>query len=192
MIRTKSTRTLLGCLALVLALTACGEDAPTTSQEPGDAAGTTPDATAESTPAPDTGATGDPTTEGSAAAGLAVAESPLGGIVVDGEGNTLYLFDNDEGSGESTCEGDCAANWPPFTVEGDVEAGAGLDSALVGTTERSDGTTQVTYNGHPLYYFAADQAPGDANGQAVGDIWWVVGPDGEAIRDAAASSGMGY
>lgn len=111
---------------------------------------------------------------------VAVASSDLGDILVDGEGFTLYMFANDSG-GESTCYDQCASVWPALVVEGEAAAGDGADASLLGTTERTDGTTQVTYNGHPLYYYEPDEAPGDTNGQGVGDVWFVVGPDGEPI-----------
>lgn len=120
-------------------------------------------------------------TESPAAASLAVEDSDLGQIAVDAEGRTLYVFLADEGS-ESTCYDDCEASWPPLTVEGDPVAGEGVDGSLLGTTERTDGSTQVTLDGHPLYYFAADETPDDMNGQGVGDVWYVVSPEGQAIK----------
>ncbi|HEX6257820.1 MAG TPA: hypothetical protein VFZ70_18575, partial [Euzebyales bacterium] len=124
---------------------------------------------------------------------IEVTDSDLGEILVDGEGMTLYVFDNDT-DGNSTCYDDCEANWPAFT--GDVSAGDGVDDGLLGSSERDDGTMQVTYDGQPLYYFAGDQAPGDLNGQAVGDIWWVVDPDGQKITEevsqASTSDRGGY
>jgi predicted lipoprotein with Yx(FWY)xxD motif len=121
-------------------------------------------------------------TEAPADATVAVEDSDLGQIVVDGaDGATLYVFLADEGT-ESTCYDDCEASWPPLTVEGDPVAGDGIDQSLLGTTERTDGSTQVTLDGHPLYFFANDQTPDDTNGQGVGDIWYVVAPDGTAIQ----------
>lgn len=183
---------LAAAVAAVLLLAGCGggEDDPGaagtddqtevpddgTEEEPGD--GGTEDA--------DDGA--DETMDGAV---LATAETDLGTVLVDGEGMTLYLFDNDADS-ESACYDSCAATWPPLT--GEVSAGDGVDASLIGTTERTDGTTQVTYDGNPLYYYAADSAPGDTTGQAVGGVWWVVGPDGSRITDeaSAASDGDGY
>jgi len=109
-----------------------------------------------------------------AAGGLMVSETAeLGQFLTDAEGMTLYIFSNDEmGSGKSVCNDDCAANWPPFYVEG-----AALPEGVPGeltTITRDDGSEQLAYNGMPLYYFAADQAPGDTTGQAVGDVWWVA------------------
>lgn len=116
----------------------------------------------------------------SAAQSLAVASSDLGDIVTDAEGFTLYVFQPDE-QGDSTCYGTCEDTWPPLV--GEVEAGDGIDAALLGSSERTDGSLQVTYDGWPLYYFAADGAPGDTNGQLVGDVWFVIAPDGTPIRE---------
>ncbi len=107
-----------------------------------------------------------------------VAASELGDILTDADGRTLYLFIPD-GQGPSVCNDGCAAAWPPLT--GEPVAGDGTDAALLGTAERADGTTQATYNGWPLYYYADDAAPGDTNGQAANDVWWVITPTGDAI-----------
>ncbi len=133
---------------------------------------------------------GGPTSAGSEAAAaptVAVADSDLGSIRVDAEGNTLYLFNNDTGS-ESTCYQDCASNWPALEADGEPTAGEGIDQELLATTERTDDTTQVTYNDHPLYYFAGDESPGDTNGQNVGDVWFVVSPEGGALTAAAKTA----
>ena len=107
----------------------------------------------------------------------------LGQILVDGNGRTLYLFEADKGS-SSTCYGACAAYWPPLLTGGAPMAGTGVNGSLLGTTKRTDGTTEVTYGGHPLYYVVTDHNPGDATGQAVsnyGAAWYVVGTDGRKI-----------
>jgi predicted lipoprotein with Yx(FWY)xxD motif len=107
-----------------------------------------------------------------------LASSDLGDIIVDDAGNTLYLFVPDA-QGASTCYDDCEANWP---VVGEVtDVGDGVDAALLATSERTNGDVQATYNGWPLYYFANDAAPGDTNGQGVGDVWYVVDASGNAI-----------
>jgi predicted lipoprotein with Yx(FWY)xxD motif len=106
----------------------------------------------------------------------------FGPVLTDAEGRSLYLFTNDtQNSGASSCTGDCLVNWPPLLTDGDPVAGEGLDEALLGTISLPDGTTQVTYNGWPLYYYAEDTAPGDTNGQAVGDVWFLVTAAGEAV-----------
>jgi predicted lipoprotein with Yx(FWY)xxD motif len=112
---------------------------------------------------------------------VAVEESDLGQIVVDADGRTLYRFLADEGS-ESTCYDECEDSWPPLTVEGEPVAGEGVDGSLLGTTARTDGSTQVTLDGHPLYHFGGDQTADDVNGQGVGDVWFVVSPTGDAIQ----------
>ena len=110
---------------------------------------------------------------------VASADREPGEVLVDGDGMTLYLFDRDS-EGESACTGGCAETWPPLF--GTPTVGPGADSDLLGTVERPDGTTQATYGGHPLYLYAPDQAPGDVTGQGVGEVWWVISPDGTAIR----------
>jgi predicted lipoprotein with Yx(FWY)xxD motif len=117
-----------------------------------------------------------------AAGTVTVGTTDLGDVLVDTEGMTLYMFDPDA-QGDSTCYDDCATAWPPLLVDGDPAAGDGVDAALLGTTERTDGTVQVTYNDWPLYYWAQDAAAGDATGQAVNDVWWVLDATGEPIRD---------
>lgn len=175
-------------LVALLLVAACGSTAEDTA-DGDDAAGSADAPTQEAADAGDATEPGDVADDG--AVTLTVADSDLGDIVTDGDGVVLYVFDDDE-DGTSTCAGDCAANWPP--VPGDVTAGDGIDEALLGTTEREDGSTQVTYDGSPLYYYAGDQEPGDTNGQGVGDVWWVVGPDGERITDVSstADDGGGY
>ena len=184
-------RMVTALVVLALALAGCGSDesagADSASAAPADAAEASEPAAEASEPA------AAPASEDAAAAGgdvtVEVAGSDLGDILVDGEGMVLYLFDNDT-DGSSTCYDDCEANWPPLV--GEATAGDGVDDGLLGTTEREDGTMQVTYADQPLYYFAGDQAAGDTNGQAVGDIWWVVGPDGAAITgDGAATDDEG-
>jgi len=122
-----------------------------------------------------------------AAAGATVSLAAISGIpgkaLVGSNGRTLYLFETDK-NGKSTCTGACAAAWPPDTVTGMPHAGRGLSQALLGTVRRSDGTTQVTYNRHPLYYFAGDMSAGTANGQgskAFGAAWYVVNASGNKI-----------
>lgn len=108
------------------------------------------------------------------------ASTDLGTILVDAKGMTLYLFTKDtQNSGKSTCEGQCLAAWPPLL--GEPKAGKGADKSLLGTITRTDGTTQATYNGWPLYYWAKDSAPGDTTGQGVNGVWWVLNAAGDAV-----------
>jgi predicted lipoprotein with Yx(FWY)xxD motif len=137
-----------------------------------------------------------PKTSGGKAATVAVANSGLGKILVDSQGRTLYLFEKDTGT-TSTCSGDCAVDWPPVTATGKPTVGGGLSASKVATTRRSDGTSQVTYNGHPLYLFQGDKSSGDTNGQglnAFGALWYVVSPAGDAITSGSSSGngGNGY
>jgi len=114
---------------------------------------------------------------------ITVKSTSAGRILVDGSGMTVYLFEKDKGS-TSTCTGSCAQYWPPVTTSGAPKAGSGAMSANLGTTKRSDGKTEVTYSGHPLYYYAGDKKPGDVTGQglnAFGALWYVLSPAGKAI-----------
>ena len=173
-------------VAAVLLLAACSDDdEPTstsdTSETAADESTTTaasddPYGSTESTEATDD--TDD--TEAAEGATVAVADSDLGSILVDGQGNTLYLFTNDTQEEASTCTGGCAATWP--ALAGTVAAGEGVDESLIGTVAGEDGTEQATYNGWPLYYYAEDTGPGDTNGQGVGGVWWVVDAEGNAIE----------
>ena len=100
----------------------------------------------------------------------------------------MYVFAPDA-AGEPTCVDDCAANWPPlFATDGSVPAAADeVDPSLLSTADHPDGV-MVTVNGWPLYYFAADVAPGDLNGQGVGGVWWLVSPDGTPLEEATEGS----
>lgn len=121
---------------------------------------------------------------------LQVAERPeQGTYVVDGEGMSLYLFLPDEGA-SSTCYEDCAKAWPPLLLndpQASVNAGEGIDEELLGSTERTDGSQQVTYNGWPLYYFVQDEEPGHVNGQGLRESWYLVTPDGTPSGVSAAA-----
>lgn len=164
-------RVLVTCTSLMLAaaLAACASD---DAAETAEVAPETPaEQVSPEEPAPE-------------ATTVAVADSDRGPHLIDGLGRTLYLFDADT-DGVSTCYDDCAANWPALIAEGDPQVTEGLDPALLGTTQREDGQIQVTYNDWPLYTFANDQEPGNANGQGVGDVWWLVSPEGTAIREGA-------
>jgi predicted lipoprotein with Yx(FWY)xxD motif len=103
--------------------------------------------------------------------------SKYSSFLVDGKRMTLYLFTKDS-PGTSTCTGNCTTSWPPLLTNGTPVAGTGVDSTKFGTTTRADGTTQVTYNGWPLYYFAKDQQPGDSTGDGVGSVWYLITPAG--------------
>jgi predicted lipoprotein with Yx(FWY)xxD motif len=111
----------------------------------------------------------------------------LGTILVDSRGMTLYLYAQDT-SGTSTCYDQCASFWPPLVVTGSPVAGQGIDASLLGTTTRTDGTTQVTYAGHPLYFFAKDAQAGDTAGQGVGGVWNAVSASGAKVESPAPAT----
>lgn len=112
--------------------------------------------------------------------------SGLSTVLVDAEGMTVYEFTEDEGM-TSVCYGECEAAWPPVVASGKPTAGEGAMSADLGTTKRKDGTKQVTYKGHPLYTFAADKAPGEANGNEVEGTWFALDEGGSAVKGTASA-----
>lgn len=156
-------------LALMLALAGCSGSTTTG----GDGVASSP---------PDSSPSAEPTDDGmSSDAALMLAESSLGTIVVDGEGMTVYMFDNDtQGTATSACTGQCLANWPIVTTDSATPAVDGV-TGEVATIDSPDGKKQITLNGWPLYYFAGDSAAGDTAGQGVNDVWWVLSPAGEKI-----------
>jgi predicted lipoprotein with Yx(FWY)xxD motif len=160
----------LAALALVsaLVLAACGSSS--SSGTSSSSTTTTPSSSATSSPRP--------------ASVVATKTNSLGTFLVDAKGRALYLWNADHGS-MSACNGECATDWPPLTTAGTPTAGGQAKSALLGTTKRSDGSREVTYAGHPLYYFAGDSGPGQTSGQgsdSFGSPWWVVSPGGKAIQ----------
>src|ERR1700736_2473618 len=125
---------------------------------------------------------------------IGTAKSALGTILVDSQGRTVYLFTHDSGT-TSKCSGPCATAWPPLVATGAPTATSGANAALLGTSKRADGTTQVTYNGHPLYRFVKDRNAGETNGQGVvafGGSWFAVTVAGnQAGTRAGPNSGSG-
>lgn len=103
--------------------------------------------------------------------------SALGSFLVDSKGMTLYLFTQDTPN-TSNCYSSCAALWPPLLTNGAPTAGTGVTASMLGTTKRTDGTVQVTYNGWPLYYYVTDKAAGDTTGENVQGVWFVITPAG--------------
>jgi predicted lipoprotein with Yx(FWY)xxD motif len=141
---------------------------------------------ATASPTPPKTASGGPATVG-------VATTGLGKILVDSSGRTIYLFKKDSGM-RSACSGACASAWPPVRASGKPTVGGGANASLVGTTARSDGEPQVTYNGQPLYLYQGDQKPGDTTGQgstAYGAAWYALSPAGNQITGQPSSSGGG-
>jgi len=135
------------------------------------------------------------TASGGGATIAAQSEGDLGMILVDSNGRTIYLFEKDSGT-KSSCFGGCASAWPPVRASGKPTTGGGLTASL-GTTPRSDGAAQVTYNGHPLYLFAGDQAAGDTTGQGLtefGGSWFALNTAGDPVTtkpSTTSSSGGG-
>lgn len=125
---------------------------------------------------------------GLAAGGAATVKTrkgKLGTYLVDSQGRSLYLFEKDK-TKKSTCSGACATAWPPLLTTGKPKAAGSAKAGLLGTTKRSDGKTQVTYNGHPLYYFVQDKKAGDTKGEGVdgfGAEWYVLSASGKKIED---------
>lgn len=152
---------MFGALAL---LGACANDDPTVEA---------PEETTEATEAPDDGAAGGI----ELARTVQVAETDLGDVLVNEDQHTLYVFENDTGE-DSTCTGGCAQTWPALMSD-DPTAGDGVDESKLSTNDAG----QVVYNGHPLYTYSGDEEPGDTNGHGVGDVWFAVSPDGEAVED---------
>jgi predicted lipoprotein with Yx(FWY)xxD motif len=171
--------------AFVLAAAACGTGSAASSPAPN----TAPSAATGA--APSAGVTRNGTT-------ISVASTKVGQVLVDGSGRTVYLFEADKGK-DSSCYNACAQAWPPVTTAGGPQSRNCASDALLGTTTRTDGTTEVTYGGHPLYYFIADKKAGDTTGQGInqfGAKWYVLAPSGKKIdTDQAAvppSAGYGY
>jgi predicted lipoprotein with Yx(FWY)xxD motif len=135
------------------------------------------------------------TTKSQSPATVAVAHSDLGNVLVDTHGRTLYQFGADMGT-TSACSGDCAQDWPPLVASGMATVGNGAKPALLGTTTRSDGTQQITYNGHPLYRFAGDHKAGDTNGQGVNEFggrWSALTATGnQPTATTTSGGGNGY
>ena len=134
-----------------------------------------------------------PKTSTGHAATVGVAGTGLGNVLVDSQGRTLYLFAKDHGT-TSACSGGCATEWPPLRVSGKPLAGTGVKSSLLGTTKRSDGKPQVTYNGHPLYLYVGDQKAGDTSGQGItafGAAWFALTASGTQASGSASGSGGG-
>jgi predicted lipoprotein with Yx(FWY)xxD motif len=159
-------------LAGLLALAGCGGD---DESEPANDGATAPQSAPSEPDATETG-------EAEAGEGTVIelGDSEFGSMLFDSNRQAIYIFENDP-EGETVCYDDCAAAWPPVFTEGEPKAGDGVKQSLLGTVERRDGKTQVTYAGKPLYFYANEE-PGEVKCHNVnlnGGLWWVVGPDGK-------------
>jgi predicted lipoprotein with Yx(FWY)xxD motif len=126
---------------------------------------------------------------GSGSTVITTVSSSAGTFLTTRSGHAVYLWSKD-GNGMSACTGACAGMWPPVTATGTVTASGGAKSGDLGTITRSDGTKQVTYDGHPLYFFSGDSGPGMASGQGndgFGAKWWLVSPSGSDVTAAVTS-----
>jgi predicted lipoprotein with Yx(FWY)xxD motif len=173
----------LGASALLAA--GCGSSSKTASST-----------TAAATPASNqqSSSTASTTASASGVSVTAKHDHKLGAILAAGPKKmTVYLFEADKGKA-SSCSGECASAWPPVTTDGSPAASGAAKSSQLGTIQRSDGTTQVTFAGHPLYYFVRDKDSGDAYGQgskAFGAGWYVLSSSGKKVDDDGGDSGKG-
>lgn len=158
------------------------------SSSSGSSSGSTSNSTSPSAAAPAGSASG------SASSTVITTKTSSGGsFLTNSAGRAIYLFMADS-SGKSACSGACAAAWPPVVATGQPTASGGAQSSDLGTITRSDGTKQVTYDGHPLYYFEGDTGPGTDKGQGLngfGALWYLVAPSGSSITTAVTISGSG-
>jgi len=180
--KTRTIALLAVLAATALAAAGCGSSK---SSKASNAANATP-----AYPSETTATTSATTTTPAGGSGTVIAvkhASKLGTILAAGPKKmTVYLFEGDKGVA-SSCAGACAAVWPPVTTSGAAVVHGAAMSADLGTIKRSDGTTQVTYKGHPLYFFAKDKDSGDAYGQGVhgfGSDWYVLKPSGSKVDNS--------
>jgi predicted lipoprotein with Yx(FWY)xxD motif len=164
----------IGAAAGALILVGCGGD---DDDDGGDSAAPAAAATAPA----ETTAT-KPAAGGGAGTTVKTSDSQYGQVLFGGNDQAIYYFDKESGS-KSECYGACAEAWPPVLTEGDPQAGSGVQAGLLGTTPRDDGTTQVTYDGHPLYYYV-DDPKGEVlchNVDEFGGLWLAVQGNGQAV-----------
>jgi predicted lipoprotein with Yx(FWY)xxD motif len=162
--------------AVAMLAAACGGSTPAASGG-GTTSSTTSSPTSSSTTIPA------PTTPADPAVTLKTEVGTAGVWLADQTGRTLYLFTVDKGA-TSGCYAACATTWPPLTTTGSVTVAGNASAGQVGTITRTDGTMQVTYAGHPLYYFGGDTSPGQVKGQGVQGVWFLPGPSGNVMRPA--------
>ncbi len=172
----------------LLALAACAPASPAApAQAPAAPQATvaTPAQAPAAPPQSSTSASGQvPASAGPAVDLKVVRVQNFGLFLTDANGRTLYMFDKDTTNTSNCTTGTCLQNWPPYTAQGTVTADPSLDKTKLGTAARPDGAMQVTFDGHPLYYFAGDKNPGDVKGQGVAGLWHVVSPRGNPMNNA--------
>jgi len=191
----KRTMAVGGVLALGLLASACGSSSTSTASPAASSSGTSGTTTTTSgSSGYSSSGTSASSGSSSAATGAAALKltsvSKVGKVLVDSSGFTLYMFSKDSNH-KSNCTGACAAAWPPLLTSGKATAGSGASSSLVGTVKDSDGKTQVTYNGWPLYTFSGDTKAGEAKGQglvAFGGKWAAVTSAGTPVGATTSSS----
>jgi predicted lipoprotein with Yx(FWY)xxD motif len=170
----------LAPIGAALALAACGSSTAASKSPPNSTAAPPASAAASASTSP----ASTPAPSRRAGAEISVRSSPYGRILRDRTDRTIYLFTHDRGT-SSTCYGACATAWPPVLTKGAPAAGSQLHARLLGTTRRRGGGLQVTFNGHPLYYYVNDIKPGQIlcqNAEEFSGIWLVVSPSGTAVR----------
>ena len=174
-------RSALAFVAIVAVVAgACSSAGATPSPTPAATPASTPAASVAASPsaAAESPSASAAASQASTSYPLAVATVTAGKTLTGEDGKTLYTFTSDtKDSGKSTCNGDCATNWPPYTLEADetLQQDAAASGKVTMIT-RDDGTKQVAYNGMPLYYFGGDKAAGDSNGQGLFNKWFIAAP----------------
>ena len=173
MTRLPALRTLVPALAASLLLAACGSSSKSSSSS--------------TTTAPS------PQASNGGAETIAVSTAKIGKVLTADEGRTVYLFEKDKG-GKSSCYGACAQAWPPVLTTGKPKAGSGAEASKLDTAKRTDGKAQVTYYGHPLYYYVTDTKPGQTTGNGLkqfGAEWYAMNASGAKVENKSSSKGSG-
>jgi predicted lipoprotein with Yx(FWY)xxD motif len=176
--RTKLVAGVGGALGAAVVVAACSSGASSSAAAPAAPAASPAGGSSSSAGASSSGGTV-----------ITTAKSSGGTVLASSSGRAVYLWAKDTGD-MSNCNGACAGAWPPVTTTGTATASGGAQASDIGTITRSDGTKQVTYDGHPLYYFSGDSGPGTASGQgsdAFGAKWWLVAPTGSDITAGVTS-----
>jgi predicted lipoprotein with Yx(FWY)xxD motif len=177
--RTSFVRLLVITALGVVALTACGSSNKSSTANPATtvAPGTTAPEATTTTP-------GSGSSSGAATVTVAMNATIGKNILVDDKGATLYTFDADKTANKSVCNAGCDNTWPALKITGTPTYGGKVDASLFSTFTRDDGSMQLAVDGHPLYHYAHDAKTGDAKGNGIGGVWYVVGADGKKIDNS--------